>query len=139
MVSITSTYAGLLALTFLILSLRVISVRRTLRVGLGDGNSSDLLRRIRVHGNFAEYVPLALILMTLVEWQGGPRAILHLVGIFLLLGRGIHAYGLSHEPELTKLRVIGMALTLLALGIAGVVDLLLPATKIRVDAKSVKT
>ena len=116
MVSISSLYAGLLALLFLLLSVRVIVARRTLRVGLGDGQSDILLRRIRVHGNFAEYVPFVLLMMVLIEWQGGSKAILHVIGVLLLLGRGIHAYGLSHEPELPGFRVMGMACTLLALG-----------------------
>ena len=94
---------------------------------LGDGQSYILLRRIRVHGNFAEYVPFVLLMMALIEWQGGSKAILHVIGVLLLLGRGIQSYGLSHEPELPGFRVMGMACTLLALGIAGVIDLLLLA------------
>jgi uncharacterized protein len=127
MVSISSLYAGLLALLFLLLSGRVILARRALRVGFGDGQSDILLRRIRVHGNFAEYVPFVLFMMALIEWQGGPKAILHLIGVLLVLGRALHAYGLSNQPELPDFRVMGMACTLSALGIAGVVDLLMLA------------
>ena len=125
MVSISSLYAGLLALLFLFLSLRVILARRALRVGFGYGQSDILLRRIRVHGNFAEYVPFVLLLMALIEWRGGPKTIVHSIGMLLLLGRGFHAYGLSKHPELPGFRVMGMVFTLSALGIAGAIDLLL--------------
>ena len=70
--SVTPIYAGLLALLFILLSMRVIGTRRAARVALGDGGIPALLRRQRVHGNFAEYAPLALLLMALAELQGLP-------------------------------------------------------------------
>jgi uncharacterized protein len=125
MVSISSMYAGLLALLFIVLSLRVILARRSLRIGLGEGDSRILLRRIRAHGSFVEYVPFVILLMTLIEWQGGSQVSLHLIGVLLLLGRGLHAYGFSHDPELHGFRVVGMACTLSALGLGGLINLLL--------------
>jgi hypothetical protein len=50
---------------------------------------------------------------------------LHVVGIFLLLGRGIHAYGVSREPELSGFRVAGMACTLSVLLAGGLIDVVL--------------
>ena len=65
---ITALYAGLLAPLFLLLSVRVIRQRRGAKVAVrGDGGDAMLLRRMRVHANFAEYVPLALLLMALAE------------------------------------------------------------------------
>ncbi len=64
---ITAFYAALLAVLFLVLSFRVIGVRRGQRVEIGDGGDKELLRRMRVHANFAEYVPLALVLLALAE------------------------------------------------------------------------
>jgi uncharacterized membrane protein YecN with MAPEG domain len=116
--TITPLYAGLLTLLFVVLSIRVIGMRRAAGVGLGDGGNRVLLRRQRAHGNFAEYVPLALVLMALAELQHLPPWLLHAIGLLLLAGRAAHAYGLSQEPELTKGRVAGMALTFAAL-IAG--------------------
>lgn len=112
---ITPVYAALATLFFVFLSARVILMRRTVRVALGDGGDRSLLRRQRVHGNFAEYVPLAVILMTLAELQGAPASALHLVGVILIGGRLIHAYGVSREQEVIRIRVYGMVLTFTAL------------------------
>lgn len=121
--SITPVYAGLLALVFVALSIRVIGARRGAGISLGDGGDKALLRRQRVHANFAEYVPLALMLMLLAELQGVPRPVLHGLGLALLAGRLVHAAGVSREPENFKLRVTGMALTFTALISGALVNL----------------
>ncbi len=109
--SITPLYASVLALLFVFLSIRVIGARRVSRVGVGDGGDRALMRRIRVHGNFAEYVPFAVVLMTLAELQRAPGWTIHLLGVLLLAGRLVHAYGVSREPEEFRFRVTGMAMT----------------------------
>lgn len=116
--TITAFYASLLAVVFLFLSLRVIAWRREQRVEIGHGDNAELLRRARVHANFAEYVPLALLLMALAESMAPPRPLLHLLGILLVAGRLLHAYGLSQTPHILRYRVWGMALTFAAIGIA---------------------
>ena len=112
---ITPIYAGLATLFYVFLSVRVIGGRRRARVGLGDGGNRLLQRRLRAHGNFAEYCPLGLVLMALAELQGAPAWTLHLIGAALIAGRLVHAYGVSKEPEPIRLRVIGMVLTFTAL------------------------
>jgi uncharacterized membrane protein YecN with MAPEG domain len=62
---ITALYAALLTMLFVVLSVRVIAMRRGSGAALGDGGNPELLRRIRVQGNFAEYVPLGLVLLRL--------------------------------------------------------------------------
>lgn len=121
--SITPIYAGLLTLMFVALSLRVIGARRGAKVSLGDGGDKALLRRQRVHANFAEYVPLALVLMLLAEQQGAPRPVVHGLGLALLAGRLVHAAGVSREPENFKLRIAGMGLTFTALISGALVNL----------------
>jgi uncharacterized membrane protein YecN with MAPEG domain len=118
MLIVTAFYASLLAALYLLLSGRVIGWRRVQRVELGHGENSELLRRMRVHANFAEYVPLTLLLMALAESMTPPRPLLHLVGVILVAGRLIHAYGLSQTPHILRYRAGGMMLTLSALGIA---------------------
>lgn len=120
---ITPVYAGLAALLFVFLSARVIGARRTARIGLGDGGNRLLLRRQRAHGNFAEYVPLAIVLMALAELQGTPAPALHLIGGLLIVGRLVHAYGLSREPEPSRTRTLGMGLTFAALVTGALVNL----------------
>jgi uncharacterized membrane protein YecN with MAPEG domain len=48
-----------------------------------------------VHGNFTEYTPTFLILLLLAELGGATFWFLHLMGASFLLGRVLHAYGLS--------------------------------------------
>lgn len=60
--SIVPFYTALLAAFYIFLSVRVVRIRRQEKVGIGDGNNVRLRRAIRAHGNFAEYVPLAVIL-----------------------------------------------------------------------------
>jgi len=121
MMRITALYASLLAVLFLFLSVRVIGWRRQQRVEIGHGEDVQLLRRMRVHANFAEYAPFTLLLMALAENLGRPHVLVHLVGLTLLAGRAMHAYGLSQTPHILKYRVWGMTLTFAAMGIAAMI------------------
>lgn len=112
---ITALYAGLLAFVFVVLSFRTIGARRAAKIEIGDGSDRELLRRMRVHANFAEYVPIALILMALVETMKPTPLLLHAIGITLLGGRVVHAYALSQSPHILPLRVAGMVATLTAI------------------------
>lgn len=127
MLSITAFYAALLALLFIVLSVRVIGWRRERRVEFGHGEDAELLRRMRVHANFAEYVPFTLLLMALAEGLTTPGFLIHLIGLLLVSGRLMHAYGVSQTPGILRYRVYGMWLTFTALGLAAVVCLALSA------------
>ena len=113
-------YAAVLGLIFIFLSARVIVMRRQTRVRLGAGGHEVLERRIRVQGNFAEYVPLTIILLTFLEWDGAARWLIHALCIALLLGRCIHAYCVSRTDEDIRQRRAGMALTFGTLLIAAI-------------------
>jgi uncharacterized membrane protein YecN with MAPEG domain len=108
---IVSLYAAILALLFTVLSIRVIRLRRQLQIALGDAGNSHMLRAISVHANFAEYVPISLLLIYFVELQAGYPWFVHSLGICLLVGRLSHAYGVSQSLENYHFRVAGMALT----------------------------
>ena len=118
MPTIVPFYASLLALLYLFLSVRVVRIRRQEAIPIGDRNNARLQRAIRVQGNFAEYVPLALILFTFVEMQGISPILVHGLGLVLLVGRAVHAYGVSQEKENYRLRTVGMGLTFGAILIA---------------------
>jgi uncharacterized membrane protein YecN with MAPEG domain len=109
---ITIIYAALLGLLYVGLTLFVVHGRWTYKIGLGDGNNSAMQRRIRMHGNFAEYVPLALILLLLIDYAEYPGIIVHGLGIALVVGRIAHAVGIHESPNFTIQRFIGMVLTL---------------------------
>ncbi|MGD8476722.1 MAG: MAPEG family protein, partial [Burkholderiales bacterium] len=69
--TVTALYSGSLALWFLVLSARVVARRRT-GIYLGDGGDASMQRLVRGHANFAEYVPLALIMLAVLELAGTP-------------------------------------------------------------------
>lgn len=121
---ITPLYAALLGLIFIVLSLRTIRLRRHFRVAIGDGRKQLLQRAMRVNANFAEYIPLTLLLIYFVELHDGPRLHIHLLGIALVCGRLFHAWGVSQEQEKFRYRTAGMALTFGVMLIASMLILL---------------
>ena len=123
--TVTLLYTSLLALWFVILSIRVIRYRGTASISLGDGGNLELQRRIRGHGNFVDYAPLALILMGLLELSGADKTSLHVIGGLLLVGRLAHGWALSFTEGNAVGRAGGMALTLTAIVIAAVRGLVL--------------
>jgi uncharacterized membrane protein YecN with MAPEG domain len=124
---VTPLYAALAAVILIVLSLRVIGMRRSRRVAIGDGADEEVARRIRAHGNFAEYTPLALLLILLLELGGAPAWQLHLLGAALILGRIVYAWSLTAHSG--NGRLIGMTLTffVLAAGALGTVKIALAA------------
>ena len=104
-------YAALLALLFVGLSTRTLRLRRRLGIAIGDAGNESMLRAMRVHSNFAEYVPLSLLLIYLVEITGASPLLVHGLGIIVLLGRVSHAFGVSQTQENYVFRVAGMAMT----------------------------
>ena len=71
-VQITAIYASLLTIFYIFLSFRVAQRRMRFQVGLGTGQNVELERAVRIHGNFGEYIPLALLLLAFFESGGGP-------------------------------------------------------------------
>ncbi len=122
---IVSVYAAVLALVYVALSIRVVTVRRAALVAIGDGGDKVLQRRIRAHANFAEYVPIALILIALAESNGAPVLMLHALGSGLIVGRVVHALNISSEQERIPLRVVGMATTFTVILVAALANLIL--------------
>ncbi len=108
-------YAGLLALLFLWLSLQVVAGRRLHKVSVGDGNDKDMRKRMRVQANWAEYAPIAIILLVMAELQGFPPWLIHIHGTPLVIGRVLHAWGLGSTPQIVWARQAGMYLTVAAI------------------------
>ncbi len=108
-------YAGLCGLLLVVLSARVVLARRRFRVRFGAGTEEGMLLAIRVQANFAEYVPLAVLLLVIAEIQGLPAAALHVAGITLVASRVLHAAGLSRDPGTTPGRLYGTAGTWLVI------------------------
>ena len=89
MPKITLLFACLHVLLMLGLAVPIARHRHAHKIGLGDGGDKLLARKIRVHGNFIEHVPFAL----------------------LLLARLLHAAGLSRSGGYSIGRFWGTALT----------------------------
>lgn len=123
--------ASLHVLLYVALSLRVVLHRRAHKVGVGTGGDAVLTRKVRVHANFAEYVPLALLMLALLELAGIRAALLWTFGIALLLGRVLHAVGLGGSAGYSVGRFTGTLLTfatLVVMAAFGVWRFVLPLT-----------
>lgn len=113
----TLLYAGLAGLLLVILSFNIMQnwVRVT---GQGRETDQSMRRAERLLSTFVEYVPLGLILLTLIEMKDVPPFILHILGTSLVAGRLIHAYGSNDIPAAGLLRFIGAQMTYLMLAVA---------------------
>jgi uncharacterized membrane protein YecN with MAPEG domain len=118
MLPITTLYASILTVYFVIVSVRVSLARSKTKVSVGDGDNQFLLRRIRVQGNFAEYIPLALLLLLLAELAEAASVWLYVAGGTLLLGRFFMLYGLEYESLPARVGAMVCTYTPL-LGLAG--------------------
>ena len=115
---VTPLYAGLLTLLFLFLSIRVARLRK--RIAFGDDGDVNVARVIRAQANFAEYVPLALLMMGFLEVTRYSIYLLHALGITLLIARLIHGAALSLGWQQRFGRFTGASLTFIVLLIEAV-------------------
>lgn len=119
---ITGIYVALAALLIVALARNVISLRRQYKVALGDGGHQDLLAAIRAHATAIEYLPIGLLLLLVLELSQSPAWLIHLLGSLFIIGRVIHAHGIS--KAIGTQRIIGMQITIWLLIIMAVLNLL---------------
>lgn len=105
---LTSLFAGLLTLLYIVLAVRIIRLRWKERVGIGTGESLPLKAAVRVHGNFSEYVPLGLVLLGLMELNGASDVLMFGLGGLLFVARVFHAIGLTKSIGVSIYRTIGV-------------------------------
>ena len=118
-VPITALYAGLLGLLAILLANQVLYGR--LRTGrIAEWKPETLLR---VQANFVEQVPMALIVLLVLELQGVQPMLIHAFGALLVLLRLAHAWGLSRDPGATYPRLIGAQGTFLLVSIMSVASI----------------
>ena len=112
-IPITLLYAGLNALLVIALGLNVTRLRIVTRTDAGQPHPKELSLPLRAHGNAAEWVPLGLVLLLVLELsKSGSSFTLHLLGGAFFLARVLHAAGFYGR---TPLRVAGAALNYLVL------------------------
>jgi uncharacterized protein len=112
---ITPFYSGIFGLFFVALSVRTLLLRRKFGIAIGNNNQPLLERASRVHSNFAEYVPMSLLLIYFLELKMPSNVWINFICIALLIGRISHAYGVSQVQEKFIYRVIGIALTFMVI------------------------
>ncbi|WP_127346928.1 MAPEG family protein [Pseudidiomarina mangrovi] len=117
-IAITGLYASLLTLLYFVLAVRIIKLRWRDKVPLGTGDSKDLLKAVRVHANFNEYVPLVLVLLLMMELTGASMVMLHVMGGVFFLGRVLHAMGITKTSGTSWMRFCGMISTFVVLLVA---------------------
>lgn len=124
-IPVTLATAGILGLLFVYLSVRVTMVRARTKISVGEdakgtillgdeAAASPLQIACRSQANFAEYVPIALILLGGIEVSGASRLTVEIFAGMLILGRIAHAIGIQKSgPD--ALRGIGALLTWLVI------------------------
>jgi len=110
---ISVIYAVISTALIIYLSFEVIKKRRKLQVSVGDGNNEELQTAQGAQSNAIEYIPISLLLLFYLEYNGASNWIVHLAGITLIIGRIIHARGLLNKS--LRLRVLGMQITVYVL------------------------
>jgi uncharacterized membrane protein YecN with MAPEG domain len=116
--------AGILGLIFFGLTVWVVAERNKTKQMLGDGGSKTLEVAIRAHANFAEFVPLILILLACMAHQNANSTFMLVLCGALVLGRLLHPYGIRILTPNTP-RAIGAMLTWIVLLIASISTILL--------------
>ncbi|MEO7433503.1 MAG: MAPEG family protein [Dokdonella sp.] len=114
---ITGIYVALATLLVLVLAGRVSTGRRTHKLSLGDGGHADMVARIRAHANALENLPLALLLLLMLELNQTHPLWLHVFGCLLIVARIAHAIGMSGARSMGVGRLIGTVATWLLMGV----------------------
>jgi uncharacterized protein len=106
---VSAFYASILAALICWLALNVVKSRRKNRIKYGDGGVDDLLISRSAHSNATETIPIALILLFFLEYNGGYLWLVHLFGTSLIIGRILHCRGILSDT--LKGRILGMKMT----------------------------
>lgn len=109
---ISILYVGLLGLLFVPFTAYVGLYRFQTGISLLDGDNATMRRRMRAHANFTESVPIALILLVLMEVSGAGGSWLHTLGVILVVSRVVHYLTIVTNPGNTLPRAASMVGTL---------------------------
>lgn len=118
---VTALYAAILAALMIWLSIQVIKQRRKAQVKYADGGVDALTIARSAQGNAVDYIPVTLILMAMVEYNGASPWMIHACGIVFVLGRILHAKGILADR--LKGRISGMKMTFLVMTVLIVLNI----------------
>lgn len=124
MLYITALSAAILAMLGVLLTFKIVRIRRKEKISVGDGGNESLLRAIRAHSNLLEYAPIALILLGCAELNGVSRWLLAIIAIAFVAGRILHPVGLKDDTSSMASRVLGMQLTLVSIMALSIINIL---------------
>lgn len=110
-IPVTSVFTLCLTLLIIYLALQVVRNRKKYRIGYGDAENKDLCKAIAAHSNAVENIPLALLLLLMLEINQLNQTLLIAFGVALLLARIIHAFGLLKSITVSFGRTYGTMLT----------------------------
>ena len=106
---ITAFYASILAALICWLIINVVKARRKNKIRYGDGGVDEMLIVRSAHSNATETIPIALILLFFLEFNGSYLWLVHIFGIALISGRIIHCKAILSNT--LKGRTLGMKIT----------------------------
>ncbi len=110
---------GILGLIFFALTVWVVAERNKTKQMLGDGGRKPLEVAIRAHANFAEFVPLILLLFACLAHEGVNSTFFLVLCAALVLGRILHPFGIRIlKPNVP--RAVGAMLTWIVLLISSI-------------------
>lgn len=124
MLPIALAATGAAAILNIWLGMRVGRTRVAEKISIGDGGNLKLIARMRAQLNFAEYTPVILLLIALIELAKGSAPWLWIVAALYILARILHPFGMDGW---TPGRMIGVSVTMLTLLGLGVYAALIPA------------
>lgn len=111
------------SLFYILLTLNVVRMRWATKTGLGVGEDRRMLKAVRVHGNFAEYIPLVFIGIILMEVRGAGSTWLHSLYAAAFLARILITFGITKTSNFSPYRFLGNCLTYIVLLSAGIWNL----------------
>lgn len=115
----TALVAGIFALLIVPLSVQVTLRRVKARAVFGDAKDETLRKRIRAHGNFIEYAPLAVVVLGLVEYRGGADWLVWSLAFGFIFSRVVHALGMLYTST-PPVRAVAMLVNHLSFLVAGI-------------------
>ncbi len=114
---VTLVLAGAAAIYLVLISFPIANRRRATQLSAGDGGDEKFNRLIRAQANFAEYTPLAIIVIGLIEMNGFAQIFVCSLAAAFAAGRLLHLVGML-GPVLPA-RALGMILTFGVLLVGG--------------------
>lgn len=117
--SVTPLYAGFFGILLVILSWRITHLRnRFTTQRMNESGHGEMTAATRAQGHMVEYMPTGILLMLIAEFQDFSPALLHALGILLIVARLLHLKGLKDPSGQSIARKAGTRLTWLHMVIA---------------------